>query len=229
LLSFGGAGGLHAADLAREMGIPRVLVPPLASTLSAFGMLAADVIKDYTLTVMLPGNTPVHNLSTQLNNLAERGYHEILAEEVPAERIQIERFLDMRYHGQSYELIVPFSDNVYTDFHRFHELNYGYANMAEPVEIVNLRVRAIGQGTPPPISPRPVHGNDPAGAYLESRHVIFTRGSIKTPFYQAELLEPGNQIQGPAVVVRSDTTILLDPRDRAELDKFDNLLIEVGQ
>ncbi len=62
LLSFGGAGGLHAADLARGLGIPSVLVPPLASTLSAFGMLAADVIKDYTLTVMLPGSTPVGDL-----------------------------------------------------------------------------------------------------------------------------------------------------------------------
>jgi N-methylhydantoinase A len=229
LLSFGGAGGLHAADLARELGIPHVVVPPLASTFSAFGMLAADVIKDYTHTVMLPGSTPVHNLSAQLNLLANRGYQEILAEEVPTKRIRIERFLDMRYHGQSYELIVPFCETVYSDFHRLHEHQYGYANETEPVEVVNLRVRAIGQGTPPPLSPRPAQGPDPGGAYLESHRVVFTGGPIETPFYQAELLEPGNRIQGPAVVVRSDTTILLTPMDRAGLDKFNNLLIEVGQ
>ncbi|HEX7541922.1 MAG TPA: hydantoinase/oxoprolinase family protein [Anaerolineales bacterium] len=229
LLSFGGAGGLHAADLARGLGIPRVLVPPLASTLSAFGMLAADVIKDYTRTVMLPGSTPVPDLSAQLEALAERGQRELLAESVPADCIRIERFLDMRYRGQSYELIVPFSNTVYADFHRMHEHQYGYANNNAQVEVVNLRVRAVGQGTPPPFSSRPVQGPDPAVAYLESRRVVFAGGPLKTPFYRAESLETGNRIQGPAVVVRSDTTILIGPTDRAEVDEFDNLFIEVGR
>jgi N-methylhydantoinase A len=229
LLSFGGAGGLHAADLAHGLGIPRVLIPPLASTLSAFGMLAADVIKDYTHTVMLPGSTPIHDLSAQLETLTERGFNEILAESVPAERIRIERFLDMRYHGQSYELIIPFSDTVYTDFHRQHEHQYGYANNNSPVEVVNLRVRAIGQGYPPPLSPRPYQGSNPIPAYLESRRIVFPAGPLETSFYRAESLEPGNRILGPAVVVRSDTTILIGPTDHADVDEFDDLLIEVGQ
>ena len=229
LLSFGGAGGLHAAGLARGLDIPRVIVPPLASTFSAFGMLAADVIKDYTRTVMLPGSTPVPDLSAQLEALAERGYREILVESIPAERIRIERFLDMRYRGQSYELIVPFSETVYADFHRLHEHQYGYANNTAPVEVVNLRVRAVGQSSPPPLSPRPVQGPDPVSAYLESLRVFFTGDPIETPFYRAESLEPGNRIHGPAVVVRSDTTILIGPTDRAEVDEFDNLLIEVGR
>jgi N-methylhydantoinase A len=229
LLSFGGAGGLHAANLARGLGIPRVLVPPLASTLSAFGMLAADVIKDYTRTIMLPGSTPIPDLSAQLEVLAERGHREILAESVPAKYIHIERFLDMRYRGQSYELIVPFSESVYANFHHLHEHQYGYANNNAPVEVVNLRVRAIGQGTPPPLSPRPVRGPDPGAAYLESRRVVFAGGPLETLFYRAESLEPGNRIQGPAVVVRSDTTILIGPSDRVEVDEFDNLLIEVGR
>lgn len=229
LLSFGGAGGLHSADLARGLGIPRVLVPPVASTLSAFGMLAADVIKDYTLTVMLPGSTSISDLSARLENLAERGYREILAESVPAERIRIERFLDMRYRGQSYELIVPFSNSVYADFHHMHDHEYGYANPNAPVEVVNLRVRAIGHGTPPPIYPRPVQGPDPIAAFLEPRRVVFTEGTLETPFYRGEALEPGNQIQGPAVVVRSDTTILIGVTDRAEVDQFNNLYLEVGR
>ncbi len=229
LLSFGGAGGLHAADLARGLGIPRVLVPPLASTLSAFGMLAADVIKDYTRTVMLPDSTPIPELSTQLEVLAECGQREVLAESVPAEYIRIERFLDMRYRGQSYELIVPFSETIYADFHRLHEDNYGYTNAGARVEVVNLRVRAVGQGTPPPLSPRPVRGPDPNRAFIEKRDVLFTQGKLSTPLYRAESLEPGNRFQGPAVIVRSDTTILIGPSDRAEVDEFDNLLIEVGQ
>jgi N-methylhydantoinase A len=229
LLSFGGAGGLHAADLARGLGIPAVLVPPLASTLSAFGMLAADVIKDYTLTVMLPGSTPVDDLSARLKPLADRGFREILAENVPADRIRIECFLDMRYHGQSYELIVPFSDTVYADFNRHHQQQYGYANDIAPVEVVNLRVRAIGHGDPPPLFPQPFQGPVPALAFLEARPVIFSGGTLETSFYRGEMLQHGNRIQGPAVIVRSDTTILLGSTDRAEVDQFDNLLIEVGQ
>jgi N-methylhydantoinase A len=229
LLSFGGAGGLHAADLARGLGIPAVLVPPLASTLSAFGMLAADVIKDYTLTVMLPGSTPIDDLAAQLKPFADRGFREILAENVPADRIRIECFLDMRYHGQSYELIVPFSDAVYADFHRHHLQQYGYANETAPVDVVNLRVRAIGRGDPPPLFPQPFQGPVPALAFLEARPVIFSEGTLETSFYRGELLQHGNRIQGPAVIVRSDTTILLGSTDRAEVDQFDNLLIEVGQ
>jgi N-methylhydantoinase A len=229
LLSFGGAGGLHAADLARGLGIPRVLIPPLASTLSAFGMLAADVVKDYTLTVMLPGSTPISTLSIKLEALAKRGYGEVLAENVPAECIHIERFLDMRYCGQSYELIVPFSDTVYADFHHLHQQQYGYANISEPIEVVNLRLRAVGQGTPPPLLPRMVHGPDPAPAYLTTRYVIFPDGPVATPLFQAESLEPGNLVNGPAVVVRSDTTILIGISDRAEVDKYGNLIIEVGK
>jgi N-methylhydantoinase A len=229
LLSFGGAGGLHAVDLARGLGVPSVLIPPLASTLSAFGMLAADVIKDYTLTVMLPGTTPVSDLAGRLEVLAKRGHREILAESIPADLIRVERFLDMRYRGQSYELIVPFSDTVYDDFHHQHQYQYGYANETGSVEVVNLRVRAIGRGAPPPLTPRPVQGHDPSPAFIESRPVIFSVGTIATNFYRGEDLEPGNRLQGPAVVVRSDTTILLGANDRAEVDQFDNLRIEVEQ
>ncbi len=229
LLSFGGAGGLHAADLARGLGIPSVLVPPLASTLSAFGMLAADVVKDYTLTVMLPGNSPIAELAARLEPLAERGRREVLAEGIPAERVRIERFLDMRYRGQSYELIVPFSEAVYEDFHRLHEHYYGYTKNGAPVEVVNLRVRAVGEVTPPPLVKEPLTGPDASGALIEKRDVVFAKGILSTPLYRAEALRAGNRVAGPAVIVRSDTTILLGPSDKAKVDGFSNLIIEVGK
>jgi N-methylhydantoinase A len=191
-------------------------------------MLAADVIKDYTLTVMLPGTTPVSDLSSRLDILAERGRREILDEGVQAGRIHIERFLDMRYLGQSYELIVPFSGTVYTDFHRQHKGQYGYSNETAPVEVVNLRARAIGQGDPPPLTPQPLKGSDPTPAFLESRPVVFSTGTLMTNFYLGESLENGNILHGPAVVVRSDTTILLGATDKAEVDQFNNLRIRVG-
>jgi N-methylhydantoinase A len=236
LLSFGGAGGLHAADLARGLGIPRVLIPPLASTLSAFGMLAADVVKDYTLTVMLPGDTPVAELASRLEPLAERGRHEILAEGISVKDIRIERFLDMRYRGQSYELIVPFSDSVFDNFHQIHAHQYGYANSAASIEVVNLRVRAVGEVSPPPLVAEQEEGAamslskgpDSDAALLEKRDVLFAQGKLSTPLYRAEALRPGNRLTGPAVIVRSDTTILLTPSDKAGVDGLGNLLIEIG-
>ena len=134
LLSFGGAGGLHAADLARGLGIPRVLVPPLASTLSAFGMLAADVVKDYTRTVMLPGDTSLSTLEGLFAPLSARGQREVEAEGVTAEHIHVERFIDMRYQGQSYELTVPFSERLAEDFHGLHNATYGYAREEASVD-----------------------------------------------------------------------------------------------
>ncbi len=155
LLSFGGAGGLHAAELARSLGIPNVLIPPLASTLSAFGMLIADVIKDYTRTVMLPGTTPIKLLSDCLHPLTVNGHQDLISENIPENKIRIEQFLDIRYQGQSYELIVPFSKRVFEDFHLQHKTRFGYANIDAPIEIVNLRVRAYGRTTPLPQSRSP--------------------------------------------------------------------------
>jgi N-methylhydantoinase A len=229
LFSFGGAGSLHAADLARGLGIPRVLVPPLASTLSAYGMLVADVIKDYSQTVMLPGDSPEQVLSAQLNILAQRGLAEVQAEGVAQAAIDLERSLDMRYKGQSYELNIPFSSDFIERFHQQHRKTYGYAKPEEGIEIVNLRVRAIGRSNPPPLTPHPMVDPSPEQAFLETREVVFDQGSIPTPFYRAESLQPGNRMQGPAVVVRSDTTILLSPGDQAKVDEFHNIIIEVGK
>ncbi|MCS7011165.1 MAG: hydantoinase/oxoprolinase family protein, partial [Anaerolineales bacterium] len=228
LLSFGGAGGLHATDLARALDIRRVLVPPLASTLSAFGMLAADVVKDYTLTVMLTDATPVDELAARFEPLVQRGRCDLLAEGVLEADIRIECLLDMRYRGQSYELIVPFSKTVYMDFHSRHFSQYGYADTNAPVEVVNLRVRAIGLTAAPPLVRQPLEGPDPEAARLGTREVLFEQGLLPTPLYRAEALRPGNRLTGPAVIVRADTTVLLGPSDCAVVDEFANLLIEVG-
>ena len=228
LLSFGGAGGLHAADLARGLGIPRVLVPPVASTLSAYGMLVADVIKDYSQTVMLPGDTPFQKLSDLLAELAQRGTADVLAEGTSPEDVQLEHSLDMRYCGQSYELNIPFTPPFLDTFHQQHQATYGYAKPEANIEIVNLRLRAIGKSTPPPLHSQSLGNPDPQQAYLDTRPVVFYQEPIPTSFYRAEALRPGNQLQGPTVVVRSDTTILISPGDQAWVDGLENIIIEVG-
>jgi N-methylhydantoinase A len=229
LLSFGGAGSLHAADLARRLRIPQVLIPPYAATLSAFGMLAADVVKDYTQTVMLPGDTPIASLQSQISNLLDRAQQEIQVEGFTTENIRLEPALDMRYRGQSYELTIPFTANFGFDFHEAHRQTYGYQRPEAELEIVNLRVRGTGLVASPQIKAHPLENANSSAALIEHRPVVLAANQEdEIPFYQGEALKPGNIIPGPAVVVRDDTTILIGAVDNASVDPYLNLLIEIG-
>lgn len=231
LFSFGGAGGLHAADLAHRLGIPRLVISPLASTLSAFGMLAAEVIKDYMQTVMLPGHATLETIRAAFQPLIVQGLDDLRSEGLTKNQIVLEPSLDMRYVGQSYELSVPFKDTLHPadNFHAIHERFYGYAQKANPVEIVNLRLRAIGTiSKPRPRTSTPsqnVQTQNSAEALLEYRPVVFSKGAERIPFYQGEALKPGDHFSGPAAVVRTDTTILLGHKDHAKVDPFLNLWI----
>jgi N-methylhydantoinase A len=229
LVSFGGAGGLHACNLARALGIPRVLIPPAASVLSAFGMLTADVIKDYVQTVMLAGDTAYEQLARLIAPLAERGAAEIEAEGVSPERISLHRQLDIRYAGQSYELTVPLTPNLVQDFHAAHHRAYGHSDPAAPIEIVNLRLKAVGAVTRPALPAGEAGGADPGQALLARRPLVTEEGLMDAPFYRGEKLRPGHRITGPAVIVQSDTTILLGAGDVAEGDGRFNLVVEIKE
>lgn len=228
LLTFGGAGGLHATDLATRLGIPQVIVPPLASTLSAFGMLAADFIKDYSQTVMLPGDTRPEVLSSAMQALIQRGTADLEQAGFQAEQTRIETSVDMRYAGQSYELNIPFSTTLDHDFTAAHHKVYGYQRSNANTEIVNIRVRAIGLTDKPQIPSIALEGKDPSAAFLGKRTVHLAGGERSITIYQGERLRPGNLLHGPAIVVRSDTTILLNEADQANVDASLNLLIQIG-
>jgi len=228
LLSFGGAGGLHAVDLARQLRIPQVLIPPYASTLSAFGMLAADVVKDYTQTVMLPGNTPPAEVLARLAPLVDRGLQQIRSEGFGDHDIRSEQFLDMRYRGQSFELTIPYHDDFSDSFHQEHERTYGYQRPEADLEIVNVRVRATGVVTPPQMAAQPLRDTDPRPAQIDTRQVVFPAGIQEIPFYRGENLQSGSVIPGPAVIVRRDTTILIGIDDTGTVDPFNNLIITVS-
>ncbi len=226
-LSFGGAGGLHACDLARGLGMSRVLAPYGASTLSAFGMLVADVVKDYVRTVMLPGDTAVASLAEMFDPLVDRGRRETAAEGVPDPDVTVQRQLDMRYRGQSYELTVPLTDDYAAAFHQAHAERYGHSDEDTPVEIVNLRVRAVGK-TPTPVLPSiKAEPGDASDARRERRSVVLATGVVETEFHDGESLHAGARIEGPAVVMQRDTTILLGDGDRASVDAWRNVVVEV--
>ena len=144
MVCFGGAGGLHAVELAEALSIPRVLVPKDAGVFSALGMAVADVTRDVSRTVL----TRAHMLSredleTVFRELIDAGTRELTEEGVEKERIRYERSLDMRYQGQSYEITVPLADDPTEAFHLSHERLYGYSRRASVVQIVTLRVRLI--------------------------------------------------------------------------------------
>ncbi len=228
LLSFGGAGGLHACDLARALGVRTVLVPPGASTLSAFGMLAADVVKDYSQTVMLPGTTPYADLRAAAAMLEQRGLTEVAAEGVPPGQITLFPQLDVRYRGQAYELTVPLDTAFAAAFHAEHARVYGRNRPDAPLEIVTLRVRAVGS-VPRPVLPAAEPVDAPAtAALLEERPVVLTSGLQLTRFYDGAALQPGHWLTGPAVVVYKDTTVLLQAGDTARVDRHCNLIVAVA-
>jgi N-methylhydantoinase A len=229
LLSFGGAGSLHASDLAQSLRIPRVLIPPYAATLSAFGMLAANVVKDYTQTVMLPGSSKFKNINSKIITLLERAKSELLTEGFNYENLHLNPSLDIRYRGQSYELTIPFTENFIADFHESHLQNYGYLRAEADLEIVNLRVRATGFVASPQIWAHPITSSDPSSALLEYREVVLGKEKIeKIPYYHGEALKPGNIIPGPAVILRNDTTILIPEGDTSSVDSYLNLIIDIG-
>ncbi len=139
MISFGGAGGMHAADLARRLSMPDVLVPANPGILSAFGMLISDYIQEYAHTVRLPADvfTP-DKAEAAFGDLEDRGREAMLAEGVAPEDIEITRFVDMCYMGQSFELMVPFGPSFVEEFHRRHERRYGYEDSARPTQVVNV-------------------------------------------------------------------------------------------
>jgi N-methylhydantoinase A len=229
LVSFGGAGGLHATSLARSLGIPKVLVPIGASTLSAFGMLAADILKDYVQTVMLPGDTSFVELECLIEPMEERAIADLHRQGVPPERMTLHREIDMRYLGQGYELNLPLTPAFISAFHAAHERIYGHKAVEAPVEIVNLRLRAVGAVPHPWLPKLPVEGEDPSPALMDRRPVVLVgKGLTTVAFYRGEALRAGNALLGPAVVVYKDTTVFLEQGDCAKVDEYRNLVIEVG-
>lgn len=228
LLSFGGAGGLHAVDLARQMGIRQVLAPPMASTLSALGMLAADVVRDASITVMQPGDTPIDDLLRKLEPLAHKAAADLVEDGVDPKQILYLPQADLRYKGQSYELTVPLSNALLESFHQAHLRAYGYQRPEADIEIVNLRFRAVGRAIKPHIPQLGTINQKINPAAPDLHPVRFISGVAPTPVYRWSHLAPGANLQGPALVVRSDTTLLLSDGDHASVDAFGNVIVDVA-
>ena len=229
LFSFGGAGGMHAAFLARLLKIPKVFVPKNPGILSAIGMLLADIVKDYSLTVMLKAeDTNYDEIKVLFEPLDESGIKDLMAEGIERDKIVLERYLDMRYVGQSYEIVVPFKENYIEQFHKLHERNYGYADKSKKVEIVNIRVRAVGSPEKPVFEKIPkAKSSNIQDAVIGEKQVIFDSVERKTKIVDRDKLLFGSVVEGPAIVVEYSSTIVLPPKCVGKIDEFGNLIIDV--
>jgi N-methylhydantoinase A len=229
LVAFGGGGPLHACSLARALRIPRVLVPAMPGALSAVGILLADTVRDYSRTVMLPGDA-IGNLEVGFAELHQRGAAEFAAQGLEG---TAQRTIDMRYRGQGYELNVAYDSQAparaVDAFHRLHRQRYGFCDVARPVEIVNLRLRMIAAADPyTPTRREPVPGVGSAACYTR-RNVFFDGEFLPTPHYRREQLAPGAVIHSPAMITEYTAVTVLPPGWSAEVDGYQNLVLSLAK
>ncbi|BEP17854.1 hydantoinase/oxoprolinase family protein [Pyrofollis japonicus] len=231
MFAFGGAGPLHAAALAAEIGVKEVVVPPLPGVFSALGLLVTDYRHDlHKAVVKKADEASEEELEKVFQDLEKEAVSMLLSEGVRREDIRITRLLDMHYLGQAYELTVPYRGDIgeaVEAFHEKHEARYGYSLRGEPVVIVNARIVAIG-AIPKPQLPRgeeKPHRPEPR----RSRRVFFEEtGWVDTPVYWRPELRPGAEIEGPAIIESDESTILVPPSHVARVDGFFSVRITRG-
>ena len=227
LLSFGGAGGMHACSLAQKLRIPTVIVPKNAGVLSALGMLLSDTVKDYSLSILRPGDQiSASELDRLFRPLLGKASQDLRKEGFAKSRIRLFRFLDVRYIGQSYELTVPFSAAFRREFHRFHLRRYGYADEERPVEVVNLRIKAVGVTEKPHLAEIGPRGKDPEAARIDRRAMRFDGKSYRADVYAREKLGARDIICGPALILDYESTAVVPPRFVGQVDRFGNLILK---
>jgi N-methylhydantoinase A len=227
LVSFGGAGGMHAADLARRLSIPTVLVPANPGILSAFGMLITDYVQEYAQTVLVPATafTP-ERAAVAFRELEERGRQAMRDEGVAPQDVQISRFLDMSYVGQSFELVVPYLPNFVDEFHRRHDLRYGYEDSARPTQVVNVRLRVVGpSGTSYRASREQQQGEDAGTAQVDTIPMYIDGQWRQAPVYDRQRLSAGNRVAGPALITEYSATTVVPAAFVVHVDQQHNLVI----
>lgn len=227
LVCFGGAGAMHAADLARSLGFRQVLVPEAAGALSALGMLLADVRKDYAQTLLLPTRalTP-QTLEEAFRRLEQRAIAELEAEGVDRGQVILERSLDLRYVGQGFELTVPFRADFEAAFHRLHQRHYGYADPRRATEVVNLRLQAVGRTEKPRFRLKKRRGTKLSDAVVGEIPMVFSGRRLRGKLIDRAQLDPGHRFRGPALVVEYSTTTVVPPDFYCSVNQWGDLLLE---
>ena len=239
LVAAGGAGPLFACDIARELEVPRVLVPPHPGILSATGLLATDIQHEFVATERHAlASLDKARIKAAFDDLSRQALAQLEADGVADTDQLIRRLADCRYGGQGYEVRFDIPAGAIDDqwiadleerFHSAHEAEYGH-RFDQPVEIINIRTIGVGRIPELQWPVIEVGDADPSAAELFQRDVIFDvhskAESHRTPFYARDRLLAGNRLVGPAIVEQYDTTTVIPPGCEAEVDTFGNLVID---
>jgi N-methylhydantoinase A len=238
LVAFGGAGGLHACELAESMAIPTVVIPARPGALSAFGILVSDVVKDYSRTLLwrfagrlrpeVGQALPQAKLEEEFRKLGAAAQKDFRAERWRG-ALHYERSLDLRYRGQGYELNVPATANVAARFHDEHQRRYGYHHAGREIELVTLRLR-VRMRTPPleVARRRPALKPSVRVTPVERAAVFFHDKSVIAPVFERRDLVSGRSMRGPAVITEYSATTVIPSGKKFWVDVAENLIIKIG-
>jgi len=239
LVAYGGAGPLHAVQVAREIGIRNVIVPGAPGVFSAFGMLFSDLRYDYVRTSLMQlSEAPFAQIKKVFRELEQQGRDAIAATSVKPHKITVKRAFDMRYVGQEHAVTVELPMSVFArqdrkaikrHFDEMHELRYGTSAPAERAEIVSLRATVTGlMKKPPQEKIKKGTGAPPKSAFSGKRPVSFDGRFRDAPTYRRGELLAGNKIKGPALIEEHASTTVLMPGDAMVVDAHGNLVIKVA-
>ena len=230
LVAFGGAGGLHACALAESLSIPHVIVPAFPGALSALGILASNIVKDYSLTVLwrVSRKIPSARLNQQFATLEKAAIKDLTAESWSG-RPKFRRSADLRYLGQGYELNIPLTGTLLKDFESEHQRCYGYTHKNRELEIVTLRLRATLKPEEPHVAVDPLVRPGAKRGKVDSQlsPVLFDTKRLPTRILAREELRPRKIYKGPAVITEYSATTVIPPTYRFHIDKAGNLIIEL--
>ncbi len=239
LVAFGGAGPLHAARLARELDMKRIVVPRNPGIGCALGLLLTDLRANFATTrLAMLSQALVPDMAEIFVALQEQADHWFAEEGVASADRRLKRTADLRYHGQNYELAIDVPDGPITPatitalaegFAAAHKRLYGFVAEGEAVQLVTYRVEAVGLVPKAAFRPEPDAGSDASHAIIGSREVWFPEagGFVACPIYDRDKLKSGNRFAGPAIVEQMDSTTVLLPGMSATVEPYLNLILEM--
>ncbi len=239
LTAFGGTGPLHGATLARKLGMRRALYPAHGGALSALGLMGADLVLTYVRSVLLPWSKVGPQLLRQvLEEFRGRAADQLAAAAVQDGPLELQAAADIRYRGQGFELTVRLPpgkpsaatvDALAEEFHHAHELLYGFSAREEPLDLVSLRLTAVGASGKPPLPRVSVQG-DLRQAALNDRPIFVdpAHGWSSCPVFDRRLLPAGAGLPAPSVVEGEESTCFIPPGTSAKTDHMGNLILEVA-
>jgi N-methylhydantoinase A len=238
LVAFGGAGPMHAIEIAQVLEIPEVIVPAHPGTTSALGLLAVDTRHDLVHTYTQPyEEIDPAAVEVELARMEKEARDLLEAEGFESATIMTERFVDVRYVGQIRALTLALGDEEFDAdakeaaagrFHTEYEAEFKYAVPELPIETKSLRVSAIGLTTKPELVAGEMLGGDAADAKVGEGDVRFGGETYPTPYYRRELFAAGTTFAGPAIVEQYDSTTIVPPGTTVEVDGIGNLIVTIG-